>query len=39
METADNWHSHIHKTLCEHVDIKILWNQGVGSGKLARHNN
>jgi hypothetical protein len=28
-ETTENWYSHIPKSVCEHEDIAVLWNQGV----------
>jgi hypothetical protein len=27
-ETTENWYSHIPKSVCEHEDITVLWNQG-----------
>jgi len=34
IETAENWYSHIPKTICEHEDVTVLWNQWlqIGSG-------
>jgi hypothetical protein len=29
IETAENWFSHIRKTVTEHEDITVLWNQGI----------
>jgi hypothetical protein len=26
---ARNWYIHIHKAVCEHEDITVLWNEGV----------
>jgi hypothetical protein len=28
-ETTENWYSHIPKSVCQHGDITVLWNQGV----------
>jgi hypothetical protein len=28
-ETAENWHSHISKAVCEHEDISVVWDEGV----------
>jgi hypothetical protein len=28
IDTAENWYTHIHKVVCEHEDIRVLWNQG-----------
>jgi hypothetical protein len=28
-ETTENWYSHIPKSVTEHEDITVLWNQGV----------
>jgi hypothetical protein len=29
IETTENWYSHIPKSVCQHEDITVLWNQGV----------
>jgi hypothetical protein len=29
IETTENWLSHIPKSVCQHEDITVLWNQGV----------
>jgi hypothetical protein len=29
IETAENWHSHTPKPVCQHEDVTVLWNQGI----------
>jgi hypothetical protein len=29
IEATENWHSHIPKSVTEHEDITVLWNQGI----------
>jgi hypothetical protein len=37
-EATENWYSHIHKSACEHKDIKVLWNQGVETDREVLAN-
>jgi hypothetical protein len=29
IETTENWYSHTPKSVCQHEDITVLWNQGI----------
>jgi hypothetical protein len=37
-ETTKNWYSHIPKLVCEHIDITVLWNQGVQTNRDVLEN-
>jgi hypothetical protein len=38
IETADNWYSHIPKPVTEHVDVTVLWNQGIQTDREVLAN-
>jgi hypothetical protein len=38
IETTENWYSHIPKSVCQHEDITVLWNQGVQIDKEVLAN-
>jgi hypothetical protein len=38
IETTENWYSHIPKLICQHEDIKVLWNQGVQTDREVLAN-
>jgi hypothetical protein len=37
-ETTENWYSHIHKPVCQHEDITVLWNHGVQTDREVLAN-
>jgi hypothetical protein len=37
-ETTENWYSHIPKSVCEHEDVTVLWNQGVKTDREVLAN-
>jgi hypothetical protein len=38
IETTENWYSHIPKTVCQHEDITVLWNQGIQNDREVLAN-
>jgi hypothetical protein len=38
IETTENWYSHISKSVCQHEDITVLWNQGVQTDREVLAN-
>jgi hypothetical protein len=38
IETTENWYSHIPKSVCQHEDITVLWNQGIQSDREVLAN-
>jgi hypothetical protein len=38
IETTEIWYSHIHKSICQHEDITVLWNQGVQTDREVLEN-
>lgn len=38
IEVPDNWYSHVPKSVCEHEDITVLWNQGVQTDREVLAN-
>jgi hypothetical protein len=39
IETTENWYSHIPKSVCEHEDIAVLWDQGIQTGREVLAND
>jgi hypothetical protein len=37
-ETTENWYSHILKSICEHEDVTVLWNQGIQTDRKVLAN-
>jgi hypothetical protein len=38
IETTENWYSHIPKSVCQHEDITVLWNQGIQTDREVLAN-
>jgi hypothetical protein len=38
IETTENWYSHIPKSVCQHEDITVLWNQGIQTDRKVLAN-
>jgi hypothetical protein len=38
IETTGNWFSHIPKSVTEHEDITVLWNERVQTGRKVKTN-
>jgi hypothetical protein len=38
IETTENWYSHIPKSVCQHEDTTVLWNQGIQSDREVLAN-
>jgi hypothetical protein len=34
-ESTENWYSHIPKSICEHEDLTVLWNQEVQTDRAV----
>jgi hypothetical protein len=39
IEKTENWYSHIPKSVCQHADITVLWNQGVQTDREILANS